>query len=118
MPLDHLADCRAPVASALDFGDHRAQFGGERAEQVAAAVAVAAFTGLLQAVGGRAKTNGPNGLCRTFEAVRGGRQTGEVGGAPGCAGRWAQASHSIGKARDDTLVWPEFGNVEDKTLIW
>jgi hypothetical protein len=22
------------------------------------------------------------------------------------------------KPRDDALVWPEFGNVEDKTLTW
>jgi antitoxin MazE len=31
---------------------------------------------------------------------------------------WAEASQGIAKARDDALVWPEFGNVEDKTLIW
>jgi antitoxin MazE len=31
---------------------------------------------------------------------------------------WAEASQSIAEARDDELVWPEFGNVEDETLIW
>ncbi len=31
---------------------------------------------------------------------------------------WAEASQSIAEARDDTLVWPEFGNAEDETLIW
>ena len=30
---------------------------------------------------------------------------------------WTEASQSIAKARDDSLVWPEFGNVEDETLI-
>ena len=31
---------------------------------------------------------------------------------------WAEVSRSIAKARDDALVWPEFANVEDETLIW
>jgi antitoxin MazE len=31
---------------------------------------------------------------------------------------WAEASQSIAEAHDDLPVWPEFGNVEDKTLIW
>jgi antitoxin MazE len=31
---------------------------------------------------------------------------------------WAEASQSIAQARDDTLVWPEFPNAEDATLIW
>jgi antitoxin MazE len=31
---------------------------------------------------------------------------------------WAEASQSIAEARDDTLVWPEFGNADDETLIW
>lgn len=31
---------------------------------------------------------------------------------------WAKASQSIAEARDDTPVWPEFGNAEDETLIW
>jgi antitoxin MazE len=31
---------------------------------------------------------------------------------------WAEASQSIAEARADTLVWPEFGNAEDETLIW
>jgi antitoxin MazE len=31
---------------------------------------------------------------------------------------WAEASQSIAEARDDELVWPEFGNAEDETLIW
>jgi len=106
------------TASALDLGDDAPQFGRERAEPVTAAVAVAGFPCLLQTFGGGAQTSGADRLCHTLEPVRCTRQTGEVGGAPGCAGRWAQASHSIGKARDDTLVWPEFGNVEDKTLIW
>ena len=33
-------------------------------------------------------------------------------------GGWAQASQSIAEAGDDALVWPEFGNVDDETLIW
>jgi antitoxin MazE len=31
---------------------------------------------------------------------------------------WSEASQSIAEARDDPLVWPEFGNAEDETLIW
>jgi len=31
---------------------------------------------------------------------------------------WAEASASIAEARDDALVWPEFGNVEDEILTW
>jgi len=31
---------------------------------------------------------------------------------------WTEASQTIAEARDDSLVWPEFGNVEDETLIW
>ena len=31
---------------------------------------------------------------------------------------WADASRSIAEAQDDALVWPEFGNAEDQTLIW
>ena len=31
---------------------------------------------------------------------------------------WAKASRSIVEAHDDVLVWPEFGNAEDETLIW
>jgi antitoxin MazE len=31
---------------------------------------------------------------------------------------WAEASQSIAEARDDILVWPEFGNAEDETLTW
>jgi antitoxin MazE len=29
---------------------------------------------------------------------------------------WAEAAQSIAAARDDALVWPEFGNAEDQTL--
>ena len=29
---------------------------------------------------------------------------------------WAEAEQSIAAARDDALVWPEFGNAEDQTL--
>jgi antitoxin MazE len=32
--------------------------------------------------------------------------------------RWAEASRSIAQAHDDSLIWPEFGNAEDETLIW
>jgi antitoxin MazE len=32
--------------------------------------------------------------------------------------RWAEASQSIAQAHDDSLIWPEFGNTEDETLIW
>jgi antitoxin MazE len=31
---------------------------------------------------------------------------------------WAEASRNIAQARDDALVWPEFANAEDETLIW
>jgi antitoxin MazE len=31
---------------------------------------------------------------------------------------WAEASRDIAEARDDTLVWQEFGNAEDQTLTW
>jgi len=31
---------------------------------------------------------------------------------------WAEASQSIAAARDDALVWPEFGNAEDEALTW
>jgi antitoxin MazE len=31
---------------------------------------------------------------------------------------WADASQSIAKAHDDSLLWPEFGNAEDETLVW
>ena len=31
---------------------------------------------------------------------------------------WAEASQSVAEARDDALVWPEFGNTEDETMIW
>jgi antitoxin MazE len=33
-------------------------------------------------------------------------------------GGWAEASRNIAQARDDALVWPEFANAEDETLIW
>src|SRR5215831_6500306 len=70
------------TASALDLGDGAPQFGGERAEPVSAAVAVAAFARLLQAVGGGTETNRADRLCRTLEAMRRRRQAGEIGGAP------------------------------------
>ncbi len=31
---------------------------------------------------------------------------------------WAEASQSVVVACDDALLWPEFGNAEDETLIW
>ena len=31
---------------------------------------------------------------------------------------WAEASRRITESHDDALVWPEFGNAEDETLIW
>jgi antitoxin MazE len=31
---------------------------------------------------------------------------------------WAEASQGVAEARDDALVWPEFGNAEDETLTW
>jgi antitoxin MazE len=31
---------------------------------------------------------------------------------------WTEASQSIAEAHDDALVWPEFGNIDDETLIW
>jgi len=58
------------------------QFGRERAEAVAAAVAVAGFARLLQAVGGGAETGGADRLRCTSEPTRGGREPGEIGGAP------------------------------------
>ena len=31
---------------------------------------------------------------------------------------WAADSQRIAQARDDALVWPEFGNADDKDLQW
>lgn len=31
---------------------------------------------------------------------------------------WAEDAQRLAKAGDDALVWPEFGNVGDKDLIW
>jgi hypothetical protein len=31
---------------------------------------------------------------------------------------WAEASRKIAHAGGDALVWPEFGNAEDKALEW
>jgi antitoxin MazE len=31
---------------------------------------------------------------------------------------WTEASQSIAEPQDDALVWPEFGNIDDETLIW
>ena len=31
---------------------------------------------------------------------------------------WAEASQRIAEARDDTLLWPEFGNADDEDLEW
>jgi antitoxin MazE len=31
---------------------------------------------------------------------------------------WAEASQRIAEVHDDALVWPEFGNAEDETLVW
>ena len=31
---------------------------------------------------------------------------------------WTEALQSIAEARDESLIWPEFGNVEDETLSW
>ena len=70
------------MASALDLGDGAAQFGGERAEPVAAAVAVTGLACLLQAVGGGAETGGADRLRSPLEPMRGGREPGEVGSAP------------------------------------
>ena len=58
------------VASLLDLGDGAAQFGRERAELVAAAVAVACFAGPLQAVGGGAETDRTHSLRSALEPVR------------------------------------------------
>ena len=60
------------LGSALDLGDGVAQFGGERAEPVAAGVAVAGLARLLQAVGRGTETDGADRLRRPFEAMRGG----------------------------------------------
>src|SRR5215472_12073058 len=70
------------MASAPDLGDGAAQFGGERAQPVAAALAVPGLGTLLQAVGGGTQTNRTDRLCRPFEPVSRGRQAREVGGAP------------------------------------
>src|SRR5271163_1240059 len=98
----------------LDLRDGAAQFGGERAEPVAAAVAVAGFAGLLQAVGGGAETGGADSLRRTFEPVRGGCQAGKIGGAPrridrllGFDGTVAELSQQI---RDAVAVVAEPGS--------
>jgi antitoxin MazE len=31
---------------------------------------------------------------------------------------WAEASRRIAEAGDDTLIWPEFGNLDDGDLEW
>jgi antitoxin MazE len=31
---------------------------------------------------------------------------------------WAEASQGITGVKDDALVWPEFSNVDDETLVW
>jgi antitoxin MazE len=31
---------------------------------------------------------------------------------------WAADSQRVAEAGDDTLVWPEFGNADDKDLKW
>jgi hypothetical protein len=63
----------APVfASALDLGDGAAQFGGERAESVAAALAVTGLAGLLQSVGGGTEPGGTDRPRGALEPVRGG----------------------------------------------
>ena len=31
---------------------------------------------------------------------------------------WAEDSARIAQARDDKLVWPEFGNADDTELVW
>jgi antitoxin MazE len=31
---------------------------------------------------------------------------------------WAEASRRIAEARDDALLWPEFGNADDEALEW
>jgi len=31
---------------------------------------------------------------------------------------WAEASRRIAKAGDDKLIWPEFGNQNDRDLQW
>jgi antitoxin MazE len=31
---------------------------------------------------------------------------------------WAEASRRIAEAGDDKLVWPEFGNLDDRDLQW
>jgi antitoxin MazE len=36
----------------------------------------------------------------------------------GARAGWAEASQGIAEARDDSLVWPEFGDADDETLIW
>ena len=31
---------------------------------------------------------------------------------------WGEASKAIAASGDDALVWPEFGNAEDRELAW
>ena len=76
-----------PKLSAPDLGDGAAQFGGERAEPVSAALAIPGLADLLQSVGGGTETNSADCLRRTFEPVRGSCQAGEVSGAPRCVYR-------------------------------
>jgi len=37
---------------------------------------------------------------------------------PGPRAGWAEASRNIGREGDDGLAWPEFGYLDDQTLIW
>jgi antitoxin MazE len=31
---------------------------------------------------------------------------------------WADASQKLAEAGEDALIWPEFGNDDDETLVW
>jgi antitoxin MazE len=31
---------------------------------------------------------------------------------------WAEASRKVAAAADDRLIWPEFGNLDDRDLKW
>jgi hypothetical protein len=93
----------APTASAPDLGDGSAQFGRERAELVAAAVAVACLARSLQAVGGGAETDRTYRLRCTLEPVGGRRQTGEVGGAPSQVDLLLGFDRAVAKLRQQFL---------------
>ena len=73
--------------SGRNFCNRAPQFVREQTKPIAAAVAIAGFARLFQTMRGGAKSGGTDCLRCAFEAVRGRREGGEIGGAPSCGDR-------------------------------